>query len=187
MMPPVFVVDHWFMLLSPEHLFESSLWRALESASCPPVWLPWLSAQGSLTRLLKAYKPGFHLQLLQQQHQPLPAALVSRWQCSHGLCREVLMSLDGQPAVFAQSWLPDSTIAALQPLAMLGEQPLGEYIFTQPGLSRGGIEVLCLPQGLQLPAVPGAAHTELWGRRSYFSLQQHEFLVQEIFLTGWLD
>lgn len=175
------------MLLSPAHLFESLLWRALGSAPCPPLWMPWLSGQGSLTRQLKAYKPGFSLQLLRQQHQQLPAALAERWGCSHGLCREVLMSLDGQPAVFAQSWLPDNTIAALQPLAQLGEQPLGEYIFTQPGLSRGGIEVLCLPQGLQLPAVPDAAHTELWGRRSYFSLQQHEFLVQEIFLTGWLD
>lgn len=175
------------MLLTPEDLFADVHWRLLESAPCSSLWLPWLAGQGSLTRQLKAYKPGFQLQLLQQQEQQLPAALAARWQCRDGLRREVLMSLAGQPAVFAQSWLPDTTLQALQPLARLGEQPLGEYIFTQPDLTRGGIEVICLAQGLQLPAVPAAAKAELWGRRSYFSLQQHEFLVQEIFLPGWLD
>lgn len=173
------------MPVSADDLFVYSGWRLAELSPCPPLWLPWLTGQGSLTRQLKAYKNGFQLQLLQENHTRLPDALATRWQTHFGIRREVLMSLDGKAAVFAQSWLPDSTLAALQPLAQLGEQPLGEYIFTQPGLSRGAIEVACFPQGLNL-AQP-AAHHELWGRRSYFSLQQHEFLVQEVFLTGWLD
>lgn len=187
MMRPVLAVDMSLMSVTSEDLFGYAGWRLLETAACPPLWLPWLSGQGSLTRQLKAYKPGFTLQLLQQQQLLLPAQLAERWQCQYGLRREVLMSLKGQAAVFAQSWLPTTTLNALEPLATLGEQPLGEYIFTQPQLSRGVIEVACLPQGLHLPVAQDAAQTELWGRRSYFSLQQHEFLVQEIFLTGWLD
>jgi chorismate--pyruvate lyase len=173
------------MPLCADDLFAYSGWCLAELTPCPPLWLPWLTGQGSLTRQLKAYKSGFQLQLLSEQKTALPQALATRWQSSFGVRREVLMSLGGKAAVFAQSWLPDSTLAALTPLAQLGEQPLGEYIFTQADLSRGAIEVAKFPQGLAL--TQPEAQAELWGRRSYFSLQQHEFLVQEVFLTGWLD
>lgn len=173
------------MPLCADDLFDYAGWCLAELTPSPPLWLPWLTGQGSLTLQLKSYKNGFRLQLLSEQKTALPQALATRWQTSFGVRREVLMSLDGKAAVFAQSWLPDNTLAALTPLAQLGEQPLGEYIFTQADLSRSAIEVARFPQGLALsePAATG----ELWGRRSYFSLQQHEFLVQEVFLTGWLD
>lgn len=173
------------MSLCADDLFDYAGWSLAEVTPCPPLWLPWLTGQGSLTLQLKAYKSGFQLQLLSEQKAALPQALATRWQTNFGVRREVLMSLDGKVAVFAQSWLPDHTLAALTPLAQLGEQPLGEYIFTQADLSRSAIQVAKFPQGLAL-ALP-EAQAELWGRRSYFSLQQHEFLVQEVFLTGWLD
>jgi chorismate--pyruvate lyase len=179
------VVDIVFMPLCADDLFVYPGWCLAELLPCPPLWLPWLTSQGSLTRQLKAYKSGFVLQLLLEQKTVLPDALAKRWQTNVGVRREVLMSLDGKAAVFAQSWLPDTTLATLSPLAQLGEQPLGEYIFTQADLSRGTIEVACFPEGLAINEP--AAQAELWGRRSYFSLQQHEFLVQEVFLTGWLE
>jgi chorismate--pyruvate lyase len=118
------------------------------------------------------------------QHQPtqLPPTLATRWQQQMGIRREVLLLLRERPCVFAQSWLPCSTLQALAPLTTLGNQPLGEVIFQQPDLQRSAIEVACLTSGLQaLQDVMSAG--PLWARRSYFAVQQHELLVQEVFLS----
>jgi len=148
----------------------------------PGALAPWLLCPGSLTQKLKAYQPGFRLQLLSEQTIVLPEALAERWQTKIGMQRQVILYLGAQPCVFGQSFLPDHTLQALTPLADLGEQPLGDYIFQQPDLVRGEIEVACFASGLQLPQL--GAQPEVWGRRSFFALQQHELLVQEVFLAG---
>ena len=155
----------------------------LPSALALPVALaPWLLCPGSLTQKLKAYQTGFRLQLLSEQVIALPAALATRWATTMGMQRQVILYLGDQPCVFGQSFLPDHTLRALTPLADLGEQPLGDYIFQQPDLVRGEIEVACFAAGLQLPEL--GEQPEVWGRRSFFALQQHELLVQEVFLAG---
>lgn len=154
----------------------------LHAPALPPQLAPWLLCPGSLTQKLKAYQTGFRLQLLSEQTIALPALLAKRWDTAWGMQRQVILYLGEQPCVFGQSFLPDHTLQALTPLAMLGEQPLGDYIFQQPELVRGDIEVACFAAGLQLPELGG--QPEVWGRRSFFALQQHELLVQEVFLAG---
>jgi chorismate--pyruvate lyase len=148
----------------------------------PAELAPWLLCPGSLTQKLKSFQPGFRLQLLSEQTIALPEALANRWQTKFGMQRQVILYLGEQPCVFGQSFLPDHTLQALTPLADLGEQPLGDYIFQQADLVRGEIAVACFGAGLQLPAL--GEQPEVWGRRSFFALQQHELLVQEIFLAG---
>ena len=102
-----------------------------------------------------------------------------------GQLREVMLWCDDMPCVYAQSWLPESTLEQMQPLARLGAQPLGEYIFQHASLERGAIEVALLEPGLLLPVV--GRQQQLWARRSVFSVQQQPLLVQEIFLPGVLE
>ncbi len=157
-------------------------WQATPPEVVPALWLDWLSEAGSLTARLQSTGRAFHLQLIQQTSQQLPPFLQQRWQTQSGLLREVVLFLDNQPCIYAQSFLPDHTVSALSPLADLGEVPLGHYIFTQPDLSRSSIELAYFPAGLQLPELgpqPG-----VWGRRSYFTLSRHEMLVQELYLPA---
>lgn len=162
------------------------IWLANWSEKTPegisPLWLDWLSEPGSLTARLKSTGHHFSLQLVLQQEIELPACLQQRWQTRCGLVREVVLSLDQQPCIYAQSFLPDHTVAALQPLADLGTMPLGHYIFTQPDLQRSAIELALFHAGLQLKSV--GTLPQLWGRRSYFTLSQHELLVQELYLPA---
>jgi len=167
-----------------DEIFRYSGWYVppVHSTALPAAVEPWLLCPGSLTQKLKSYQPGFRLQLLNEQTLALPEALADRWQTRLGLQRQVILYLGEQPCVFGQSFLPDHTLQALTPLADLGEQPLGDYIFQQPDLVRGEIEVACFAQGLVLPEL--GIQPEVWARRSFFALQQHELLVQEVFLAG---
>ncbi|ALZ75654.1 chorismate lyase [Rheinheimera sp. F8] len=162
------------------------IWQANWSEHKPegitPIWLDWLLEAGSLTARLQRTGRAFSLHLVRQQDIELPAFLQQRWQTRHGLLREVVLLLDQQPCIYAQSFLPDHTVLALQPLAMLGAVPLGHYIFTQPELSRSTIEIAEFAEGLQLPGL--GVLPQLWGRRSYFTLSQHELLVQELYLPA---
>lgn len=182
MMPPSEWAAVVMTMTQVDNIFDFSGWGLPQLQQIPPSWHDWLLCPGSLTARLKAYHPAFSLQLLCEQPSELPAALAARWQQARGIKREVLLLLAGQPCVFAQSWLPLTTLAALQPLSQLGNQPLGEVIFQQADLQRSAIEVAYFPAGLHLQTVD-AATGPCWARRSYFAVQQHELLVQEVFLS----
>lgn len=194
MMPPVFALTIRCFFMKCDEIFSYAGWQLplvplqepqtpgrISALTLPVALAPWLLCPGSLTQKLKAYQPGFRLQLVSEQTIVLPAALATRWATKIGMQRQVILYLGDQPCVFGQSFLPDHTLQALTPLAELGEQPLGDYIFQQPDLVRGEIEVACFDAGLQLPEL--GVQPEVWGRRSFFALQQHELLVQEVFLA----
>ncbi|MDX1676694.1 chorismate--pyruvate lyase family protein [Arsukibacterium sp.] len=160
-------------------------WQNASTATLPPLLMAWLLESGSLTARLKSRANDFQLQILQQQQldvpvflQPLlPGVRVAQ-------CREVVMSCNKLPSVYAQSWLPLSTLAALQPLAELGEQPLGEVIFQQQNRVRSTLEVARVQ--LQQPLAVTVASGEYWARRSVFTVAGYPLLVAEVFLDGVL-
>lgn len=160
-------------------------WQSVQQQQLPAQLTPWLLCEGSLTLLLKRHCQQFRLELIAEHWQILPDYLQKQWQQTHGLKRDVVLWCDGKPCVYGQSWLPESTLEQMEPLAHLGSQPLGEYIFQHTSLERGVIEVAALQAGLLLPVV--GEQNELWARRSIFSVQQHPLLVQEIFLPGVLE
>lgn len=171
---------------STDSLFQlNALWQNPQQLQVPAQLELWLLGQGSLTALLKSHCQNFRLELVTEHWQALPDFLQLLWQQSTGLKRDVILWCDGKPCVYAQSWLPESTLEQMEPLARLGAQPLGEYIFQHESLERGVIEVALLKSGLLLPVL--GPQQELWARRSVFSVQRQPLLVQEIFLPGVLE
>lgn len=168
---------------STDSLFQlDALWQSAQQLQLPAALQPWLLSQGSLTALLKSKCQTFRLQLVAEHWQQLPLSLQQQWQQPQGLKRDVILWCNETPCIYAQSWLPESTLEQLEPLARLGAQPLGEYIFLHQSLERGPIEVALLQAGMVLPVL--GAQQQLWARRSIFSVQQQQLLVQEIFLPG---
>lgn len=171
---------------STDSLFQlDALWQSVHSQPLPTKLAPWLLSQGSLTALLKQHCQTFRLELVTEHWQSLPVLLQQQWQQRQGLKRDVILWCDAKACIYAQSWLPESTLQQMEPLARLGAQPLGEYIFQHDSLERGVIEVALLQAGLLLPVL--GEQQELWARRSVFSVQQQPLLVQEIFLPGVLE
>lgn len=176
--PDDVVMAHFFSSMWQGPWFNASEWPPELPSPSATQW-QWLTEAGSLTARLKAQPAQFSLDVIQQTTQRFPAELLPQWSNQTGLLREIAMSLDGQACVFAQSFLPSSTIEAFAPLASLGNLPLGEFIFQQAELRRYWLEVAWFEQ-LKLTAnwtVYG-----VFARRSLYALQQHEFLVQEVFL-----
>ncbi len=143
-------------------------------------WLPWLRDPGSLTRILKARSGGeFAVQVLneawvtiadgglRQQFGPV-AAEHPFWS------RQVILQGRHEPWVMAHTLIPQHSLQGkLEQLLALSNQPLGEFLFSQPGLSRAGLEV-----------TPGGEGS--WGRRSLFQLHSKPIMVAEFFLPALL-
>ena len=142
---------------------------------------------GSLTRRLKnLHNNDFKVEVI-RQCWAIPTLSESRFlQCDdeRASIREVLLYGSGAPVVFARSVLPDSSLTGKNSaLLELGKKPLGEYIFSQPGLSRGSIEIAEIParqfnQYLDYEYKDESA----WGRRSLFYLNEKPISVCEVFL-----
>lgn len=95
--------------------------------------------------------------------------------------REVLLSGNGKPWVFARSILPQ--VLCEQDLAGLGEKPLGQIIFNDPRFARQPFQLTCLKYPSELHRQFNLSNdSELWGRRSVFQFQTHQLMVAEIFL-----
>lgn len=168
--------------------FFSPIWRgawfdpAIWPATLPrpsAVHMSWLTEPGSLTARLKSQPATFTLTVVQQCELAFPSNMAFEWPHSAGLLREITMSLDGVPQVFAQSFLPQDTLNAFAPLAHLGNLPLGEYIFQQPDLTRHWLQLAWFEHVQLTPALQAQ---RVWGRRSLYAIKDHSFLVQEVFL-----
>ncbi|MEE2023280.1 MULTISPECIES: chorismate--pyruvate lyase family protein [Alkalimonas] len=144
----------------------------------------WLLETDSLTARLKSRCHLFRLQLLSEQQLALPSLLHKELSCTGtAILREVMLLCDEQPMIYAQSWLPASTLAAIEPLAQLGEQPLGEFIFRHPAITRGPIQLAKL-DSRQLALGVACPEARIWARRSVFRLAEYPLQVVEAFLPG---
>ena len=102
--------------------------------------------------------------------------------------REVLLLCDNVPWVFARSVLP---IAALdvehQVLVHMGENPLGEKLFSDTRIRPGPIEVAKFSNAAAVHAIDVGNSQEkrdtLWGRRRKFELARGAIIVAEVFLS----
>ena len=86
--------------------------------------------------------------------------------------------------MYARSVIPISTLRGPQRrLASLGNKPLGAYLFRNPSLKRGPLEVATIT--LFNNTAPSLDITgPIYGRRSKFFLQQKPLLVAEIFMPA---
>ena len=149
----------------------------------------WLTEPGLLTDRLRACCNGRQgLVVISEREVPLAAAESALLQApgNAAFVREIELTCDGRPWVFAQSLIPLTTLARHGWLATLGDTALGERLAALPGLERGPLEFARLTPGVALfhralrqSADPPAG---LWARRSWFAIDRARLLVQEVFL-----
>lgn len=101
------------------------------------------------------------------------------------LVREVVLSGNGSPWVYARSVIPASALhGELAQLRRLDNAPLGALLFRFRGLKRTPFEFVATTAA-QLPLPEHATEAPVWGRRSRFSLGRRHILVSEFFLPAF--
>lgn len=140
----------------------------------------WLTAPGSLTRLLKDSSAGQFRVEVQEEGQrnidsaPLRAEFGPLAQQHSFWSRRVMLLGEEQPWVLAHTLLPaHSQLGPLAQVISLGSKPLGEFLFEHPQLQRSNLHFAHL-QG------------RIWGRKSLFFLYGKPIMVAEFFLPALL-
>ncbi len=162
----------------------------------------WLTDSGSLTAKLMAHSQTFRVQRVQQRPgvcwaDELAAIGMTRPGKAH--VREVLLSCDGEPVVYAHTVLPLASTGGQWPLfRTLGEKSLGSTLFGDPKVRRGHLQFARLQhnhpamqrarklvQGTRSEAaVSWKADKPLFARRSLFFRCGGLMLVTELFLPS---
>lgn len=147
----------------------------------------WLLESGSLTQRLRGrYGERFGVVLLQQRigapYLEERMALALR-PGAKAVIREVALMAGPSPVILARSIIPQDTVNYADPrLSRLGNQPLGEILFTHPELGRRTLEWTRVP--LRSPWEVKS----VMGRRSLYTLSQtFPLLVAEFFLPELLN
>ncbi len=179
-------------------LLPRASWRPAERwvrAALPGRLARWLFDPGSLTRLLRsecrARGRAFDVCVLREgRFKVLPdeARALGLGRVAYAWVREVHLRADGEPWVFARTVIPLATLRGpLRVLAGLGTRSLGEVLFADHRVKRGGFTVarIDVRQPLHRRVLGLARGEPLWARRSRFSLDgTHALLVCEIFLPA---
>lgn len=164
-------------------------WQTQESLSIPNPYLKnWLLDTGSLTERLQSHCMNFELAVIGQRPMQPELEEIAQFSAVNSTknprkwqVREVLLSGNGEPWVFARSILPQ-TLCDME-LEELGSQPLGQIIFNDDRFVRRPFQLLhILPQQGFQRKVGIKADMPLWGRRSVFDFNQLQLMVAEVFL-----
>lgn len=152
----------------------------------------WLLETGSLTAKLKQEFAVFSVKVLNEKQIMLSAeqAEIVGVEKQAALCREVLLYGDGQPRIYAQSWIPLEHLEQNSTFLNLGTKPLGEFIFQHPRLQRESImlaEIVPAPYTAELLQELKLDVTPFFARRSVFNLDEVKLMVCEAFLPGALS
>lgn len=169
-----------FMKFSPLSRYRQILaaadWRQ-DPHSLSPNVKQWLCHSGSLTEKMLQRCPDLQVEITQQGWQqagkfcqifsPNLTACHSVW------LREVVISANGKPWIFAQTTLPKATIDAVaQEVLQLGDRPIGLWLFPQ-NPQRQSLEWRQDPQ------------TGLYARRSNLLLHGYPLTIVELFLPDF--
>lgn len=147
----------------------------------------WLQDRGSLTARLRALAgDSFQVTVLQQRWaKPRldEAQALGIPTHQYALIREVILSGNGGPWVYARSVLPIKTLSGpLRFLRKFGNRPLGELLFNNAAIQRGAMEIAVWPPVL-LSHTPSSQHAKPYlARRSIFQYRHTPMLVSEVFL-----
>ncbi|QIR13111.1 chorismate--pyruvate lyase family protein [Shewanella aestuarii] len=151
----------------------------------------WLLANGSLTEKLKKHCDTFTVTVLGEHLlNPLPGEFPTTDNNNHPIwVREVLLSLDNIPWVFARTLIPQDLLHNPQHnFSHLGNRPLGELLFTSDNIVPGRIEVAefetCSRLAQLATSLSQTVNDTLWGRRRYFHIGNSQLIVSEIFLPA---
>lgn len=170
-------------------------WRKRQH--CLPIGLnkqtrSWLFDMGSLTsRLIENCDGEFAVKVLSvRRDTPTPdeISVLNMQIRSQALIREVLLTCNKKPVVYARTIIPVSSLrGVLRGLALLGNKPLGAVLFADKSMRRKPMEITMLsPKHKFYAWTRHKGKEKIWGRRSVFILKEQELLVSEFFLPDLL-
>src|SRR5574343_1548886 len=163
-------------------------WRAAPAENVPAALADWLCETGSLTERLIASGRLFAVEVLAQGVEPAwpdEAAALGLAAGAPALAREVRLTLDGAPYVYARSLCRADSPAWAGVLAR-GSRSLGLTLFGEPGIARhplnfcAGLAAQTALMARARAALPGAGDW-LHARRSLFGQPDDALLVHEVF------
>lgn len=161
-------------------------WVGLDQLGCltaSPTARSWLLEPGSLTLRLRHHYPELAVQVVSEGISPLLPDEASRLALpAHGQAwvREVTLHEDGLPLLQARTVIPDwSPANPWSELQRLGSRPLGEILFSDPGLERSAFEFTRGP-GWRAPSMPSAP--DRLARRCVYRRLGTALLLTERFL-----
>lgn len=166
--------------------------RRVPSFYLPNEWRDWVLDRGSLTqRLIHASNGHFSVNVVRQQwlHPNRDEALLLGCPITtRALIREVELLCHGEVWVVARSVIPNATLTgAERQLKILGNRPLGAFLFKSRSMKRGPLQVSkASPEFLSMQAGQ-TLRDPLWGRRSLFFLHGKPLLVSELFMPTALS
>lgn len=161
-----------------------------------PILCAWLQAEGSLTARLRRFGH-VEVRLQAQAAMALWPLEQADLQQKCGYVREVVLLLDGRPAVWARSATSQTAVQGpWRALQGLGTRPLAELLFTKRPVQRAPLQLHHLQkhgpmqshmrrQWLQLAAGAQSAELPHWARSSVFWHKGHGLRVMEAF-APWI-
>lgn len=159
----------------PDSIFASLVWRNEDAPEvrCVPLAIQdWLFEKGSLTARLKRACHQFEVKVRSEkwiektfENETALLPIAPYW------CREVVLYGDGKPWIEARTLIAKDLLACYQALSVLGNNPIGEWLFSQA-------PERLLIQWAQDPK------SGRYARRSLFSIQKMPLLISELFLEN---
>lgn len=166
-------------------------WQTAEHFAIPQAIKEWLCYRPSMTARLRAHAQAeFTVQLLchdWREASPEEAEYLHLQADRSVIGREVVLCCDQEPWMYASSVLPKSLIDATgSSLLLLGDRPIGELLFADPGITRSAFQFQQLESGAleydRAIAFSPSCEPSLWARRSKFRFPENiEMAITEVF------
>lgn len=165
---------HSLDLVQYRTILASSDWQA-ETSALPAEVANWLLHTDSLTQKLQAIWADLTVEIIQQGWQGGRSCLFSAKssELTKVWSREVILRGDKQPRIFAQTLLPEETVAQVaQDVLTLGDTPIGLWLFPQNPIRLR----------LEWRKDPDSG---LYARRSLLMLHGYPLAIYELFLPDF--
>lgn len=183
---------------SPQTLRNRTPRRRAPGSRLPtqPSLVQWLTAPGSLTARLRRHGQ-VKVEVLAQGRRRLWPQERQALGCADGHVREVVLRVDGRPAVWARSSVPLQAVKGpWRAIKGLGTRPLAELLFSHHRVLRGPLRATHLPacgpshrhlarQWSGLGGGTGATALPRWARHSLFRHHGQPLQVLEAF-SPWV-
>jgi len=159
--------------LSPDLVWDNSL-ENITAKPLSPNLKSWLTETNLLTNRIKESGHNYAVQVLKESLSSAPMLLKNKNDADQNYIREVVLSVDNDACILAQTLVPNSTLELNRWIQSLGEQPLGERLSMMPKVSRSAFEYAYLE----------LSEVSVWIRRSSFAIDNTLLWVAELFLPA---
>lgn len=143
----------------------------------PDEFLYWIMLPGSLTQALKSRSDHFSVTVLEQSYVTLydpPSCISTQSRSCRFFSRKVRLNHHETPWVAAHTLVPETSLLnGLEQLTQLKNKPLGELLFSTPGVTKDTLQACKTSVG--------------WGRRARYLLNNQPLLVSEFFLPDLIN